>query len=362
MKIALILGTRPEIIKMSPLVRACEKHAIDYFILHTGQHYNYEMDQQFFDELELPKPRYNLNIGSKPYHEQIARMIQKISPILIKEKPTAVIVQGDTITVLAGALAANKLGITVVHHEAGLRSYDLKMMEEINRTLTDHISDYLCAPTKESVTHLRQEGIASKKIFLSGNTIVDAVMQHVQLADTKATILKNLKLDQRKYIIVTAHRAENVDDRERLQKILQGLELVAAATKLPIICPIHPRTQKNINQFKLTFPKGVTIVAALGYLDFLQLEAHAALIITDSGGIQEEACILHVPCVTIRDTTERPETIRTGMNMLAGVEPKKIQQAAQKMLTYKKTKWTNPFGRGHAGEKIIQHLKKVLPL
>ncbi len=360
MKIALILGTRPEIIKMSPLVRACEKHAIDYFILHTGQHYNHEMDQQFFDDLELPKPRYNLNIGSKPYHEQIATMIQKISAILIKEKPVAVVVQGDTNTVLSGALAANKLGIMVVHHEAGLRSYDLKMLEEINRTLTDHISDYLCTPTKETAKHLREEGIAKEKIFLSGNTIVDAVKQNLQLAAKKSTILKRFKLEPKKYIIATAHRAENVDDPERLNKVLRGLELVAASTELPVIYPIHPRTQKNIKKFKLTVPVGATIVAPLGYLDFLLLEANAALIITDSGGMQEEACILRVPCVTIRDTTERPETLHLGINILAGVEPEQIQKAVEKMLRFKKTKWINPFGRGDAGEKIIQYIKRCI--
>src|SRR3989338_4490775 len=246
MRLAIILGTRPEIIKMSPIIRICEEKNIDYFILHTGQHYSYEMDKKFFEDLEISQPAYNLNVGGQPYRKQIGNMTREIMAVLEKEKPDVVLVQGDTISVLAGALAANKLKIKIGHHEAGLRSHDLTMLEETNRIITDHISDYLFAPTDDALNNLYDEGITSDKVFLTGNTIVDAVSQNLALAEKKVDILEKLNLKKKNYILVTVHRSENVDNAIRLKGILKGLYLVARDLKLPIIYPIHPRTLKNI--------------------------------------------------------------------------------------------------------------------
>ncbi|OGZ34037.1 MAG: UDP-N-acetylglucosamine 2-epimerase [Candidatus Portnoybacteria bacterium RBG_19FT_COMBO_36_7] len=352
MKIALILGTRPEIIKMSPLIRELDKRNLDYFILHTGQHYDYEMDREFFEELDLPEPKYNLSVGRNEYRKQIGLMVQEISKILIKEKPDIAFVQGDTNSVLAGALAANKTGIKIAHHEAGLRSHDLSMLEETNRIITDHISDYLFAPTKNAVKNLKEEGLGKEKIFLTGNTIVDAIYQNIQLASKKNDILKKLYLKKGNYILVTAHRAENVDIRERLEGVLEGIALVGQYLKMPAIYPLHPRTSNNIKKFKLKIKPEIKIIEPLGYLEFLQLEANSKLIITDSGGLQEEASILKVPCVTVRDNTERPETIEAGINILAGAKPKKILKSA-KLILKKQKNWPNLFGDGHAAEKIL---------
>jgi UDP-N-acetylglucosamine 2-epimerase (non-hydrolysing) len=351
MSICIVIGTRPEIIKMAPLIRACQKKKLDFFILHTGQHYSYEMDRKFFDDLELPEPKYNLNVGGKEYRKQVGMMIREIMNVLTEEKPEIVFVQGDTNSVLAAALAANKLGIKIGHHEAGLRSHDLGMLEETNRIITDQISDYLFAPTRDAMKNLEDEGVSGHK-FLTGNTIVDAVKQNLLLSERKSEIMKMMGLKKKGFILVTAHRAENVDNKERLQGIINGLSLVHKETGLQVIYPIHPRTRKNLANFGIQVPETIMMVEPQGYLDFLKLEANAKLIITDSGGLQEEACILKVPCVTIRDNTERPETIEAGINILAGTAPEKILASAAKMLSYS-GKWTNPFGDGNAGEKII---------
>jgi UDP-N-acetylglucosamine 2-epimerase (non-hydrolysing) len=366
MSICIVIGTRPEIIKMAPLIRACEKKKLDYFILHTGQHYSYEMDRKFFEDLELKEPKYNLNVGGKEYRKQVGMMIREISEVLKKEKPEILFVQGDTNTVLAAALAANKLGIKIGHHEAGLRSHDLTMLEETNRIITDHIADFLFAPTLDAQKNIKDEGINHGKVFLTGNTVVDAVQQNLKLAEQKSRILKEMKLEKNEsrkeekgkgFILVTAHRAENVDKKERLEGILSGLALVGQKLGAKIIFPMHPRTKKNIEKFGLSVPKEVTVTEPLGYLDFLMLEANAKLIITDSGGLQEEACILKVPCVTVRDNTERPETVTAGINVLAGTEPEKILSSAIEILKRKK-KWANPFGDGKAGERIIETWQK----
>lgn len=353
MKACILLGTRPEIIKMTPLIRACENNDIDYYILHTGQHYSYEMDKKICEDLEIPQPKYNLKVGGQPYRKQVGKMIRSIMEILEKDTPDIVFVQGDTNSVLAGALAANKLGIKVGHHEAGLRSHDLTMLEETNRIITDHIADYMFAPTKDALRNLKEEGLSEDKTFYTGNTVVDAVMQNTKLAEEKTTIISDLELEKDGFILVTAHRAENVDVLKRLQGIIDGLILVEQFTKLPIVYPIHPRTKKMIEQYNIEIPRNIKLIDPVGYLEFLQLESNARIIITDSGGVQEEACIMNVPCVTIRDNTERPETIEAGSNILAGTEPNKILEATKKMLDKKETIWDNPFGDGNAGERII---------
>ena len=348
--IAIIVGTRPEIIKMSPIIRACEEDRIPYYLLHTGQHYSYEMDRVFFDELELPHADYNLDVGSGNHGEQTAKILQGIEKILMTRRTDVVLVQGDTNTVMAGALAAAKLHIPVGHVEAGLRSFDRRMPEEINRVVADHVSDLLFAPTDTARDNLLGEGIPGDKIHVTGNTIVDAVFQNLDIARRKGEVLDDLGITPGKYFLVTAHRAENVDDRSRLAGIIEGLRDIQEETGLPVILPIHPRTQKMLSTFGI--PTGsIRTIVPVGFLEFLQLEANARLVLTDSGGVQEETCILGVPCVTLRENTERPETLAVGSNMLAGTAPVSIAEAVRRMLG-SEARWTNPFGDGTAGRRI----------
>lgn len=355
MKLSIILGTRPEIIKMSPIIRKCQQNNLDFFILHTGQHYSYNMDKIFFEKLMLPTPEYNLEVGSGTQGEQTGKMIIEIEKILKKEDPDVVLVQGDTNTVIAGAITASKMGIKIGHVEAGLRSYDNTMPEEINRKLTDHCSDYLFAPTEKAKEILIKEGIPQDKIFFIGNTIVDAVYENLEIARNSGIKLSELGLEEKNYFIVTAHRQENVDNLGKLKGILKGLKRVKDKYGLPIIYPIHPRTKKMMKEFNLKFDF-LNLIEPVGFLDFLMLESKAKLILTDSGGVQEESCILGVPCVTLRENTERPETIEVGANMLAGTAEDRIIKNVENMLD-KKGNWKNPFGDGKAAEKIIATLK-----
>jgi len=355
MKISIILGTRPEIIKMSSIIQECQKRRIGYFILHTNQHYSKNLDKVFFNELKIPNPKYNLKVGSGTHAEETGKMLVGIEKILIKEKPDVVLVEGDTNTVLAGALAAAKLNIKIGHIEAGLRSYSREMPEEINRILTDHCSDFLFPPTKESKNILIKEGMLKNNIFIVGNTIVDAIKRNLKLANKKSKILKKLKIKKNEYFLFTAHRPENVDKKKEIKKILDGIKLVHKKFNLPIIYPIHPRSKKMIKKFKLNISNEIKLIEPIGYLDFLKLEANTRLVLTDSGGIQEETCIIKVPCVTLRKNTERPETLKVGSNILAGTSPQKILSSVSKMLM-KKNNWKNPFGDGKSGEKIIKVL------
>jgi len=326
MKISIVLGTRPEIIKMSSIINECEKLKLDYFILHTGQHYSHNMDKTFFQQLGLPEAKYNLGIGSGSHGEQTGKMLIGVERKLQKEKPDIVLVEGDTNTVLAGALAASKLGIRVGHVEAGLRSFDKIMPEETNRILTDHCSDFLFAPTPRAKQNLVKEGIPQKMIFITGNTIVDAVHLYTELLKDPEFIRQS-DLRYKNYFLVTIHRQENVDNMEKFARILQGLEWVEKEFHLPVVYPLHPR-----------------------------LEAGAKLVLTDSGGVQEETCVLGVPCVTLRDSTERPETLDVGSNVLAGTDPLKILKSVRLMIN-KKPDWENPFGDGTSGRRIIKILK-----
>lgn len=351
-KIAIVIGTRPEIIKMSPIIRECKRKKQDFFILHTGQHYSYNMDQIFFEQLELPKPKYNLKVGSGSHAEQTGRALIEIGQVLQKEKPDIILVEGDTNSVLAGALAAAKLHIKVGHVEAGLRTYDRIMPEEINRVLTDHISDFCFAPTEQSRHILLKEGIEENKIFVTGNTIVDAVYQNLELAQKKENILEQLGLKKKEYFLVTVHRQENVDNRDHFQGILSGLQHLGREYNMPVVYPIHPRSRKKMDEFELS-EDNIYLVDPQDLFGFLQLEQHAKVILTDSGGIQEETCILNVPCVTLRENTERPETVDIGSNLLVGTSPQKILNGVNFMINKKKD-WKNPFGDGTAGEKIIK--------
>lgn len=357
MKLSIVLGTRPEIIKMSPVIRECERLGLDYFILHTGQHYSYNMDRVFFEDLELPDARYNLDVGSGSHGWQTGKMLVGIEKVLKKEMPDVVLVQGDTNSVLAGALAAVKLGIKVGHVEAGLRSYDRRMPEEINRTLADHCSDYLFAPTEKSRRILLGEGVSKEKIFVTGNTVVDAVFQNLEIANRKRDVMNDLELRSKDYFLVTAHRQENVDNKARFAWILRGLKNIAEEFGLPLVYPVHPRSRKQMKEFGLQ-PDEVRLVEPVDFLSFLQLENNAKLVLTDSGGVQEETCVLGVPCVTLRDNTERPETVEVGSNVLAGADSDRILECA-KMMVLRENSWVNPFGEGDAGRKIVEELGRV---
>ena len=355
MKLSIVLGTRPEIIKFSPIIRECERLSLDYFILHTGQHYSYTMDRVFFEQLELPEAKYNLDVGSGSHAEQTGQMLIGIEKILRAERPDVVLVEGDTNTVLAGALAAVKLVIKVGHVEAGLRSYDRGMPEEINRVVADHCSDLLFAPTETSKQILLSEGIPQNQIFVTGNTVVDAIYQNLEIAKGRKNVVDTLGVTNGRYFLATVHRQENVDDEKRFRGIMKGLEMVREEFGFPVVYPIHPRARKQLKVFDIMV-KGITIIEALDYLSFLQLERKARLVLTDSGGVQEETCVMHVPCVTLRDNTERPETLAVGSNVLAGTDPYKIVKETGVMLSRKKN-WINPFGDGTAGKRIIQVLR-----
>ncbi len=355
--IAIVLGTRPEIIKMAPVIRECIKRSADYVLIHTGQHYSYELDSIFFKELGLPQANYALGVGSGTDAEQTSRMLVSIERALIKAEPDVVLVEGDTNSVFAGAFTATKRHIDVGHVEAGLRSYDRLMPEEVNRVLTDHISDFLFAPTKEAQNNLLAEGLPREKTFVTGNTIVDAVNQHVELAHKKeGTVLNKIGVEAKNYFLVTSHRQENVDRKSRFTGIINGLKLLYEEYNTPILFPMHPRTRNRISEFNLTL-EGITPLKPIGFLEFLALEANAKLVLTDSGGVQEETCILKVPCVTLRDNTERPETLAVGANLLVGVDPTEIFSGATTML-HKKRNWKNPFGDGRAGHRIMSILQQ----
>lgn len=360
MKVCIVVGTRPEIIKMSPIIRECVKGDIDFFILHTGQHYSYKLDKIFFEELRIPEPKYNLKVGSGSHGEETGKILIGTEKVLLKERVKITLVEGDTNSVLAGALASIKIGVKVGHVEAGLRSRDRKMPEEINRILVDHISDLLFAPTEIAEENLVKEGIERKHIYVTGNTIVDAVQQNLRIANEKSNILEKLSLRKEKYGVVTVHRQENVDKKRRFIDILKGLEEVYRETGLELIYPIHPRARKMIKKFRLELPKGIRMIEPLGYLDFLKLEANAKIVLTDSGGVQEETCILGVPCVTLRDNTERPETIRVGSNILTGTNPYTILKGVLEMLRRKRGEWENPFGDGRAGKRIFEIVRREI--
>ena len=358
MKIAFIIGTRPEIIKMSPLIDEVDKRGIDYILIHTGQHYDFEMSQQFFLDLELKEPDYNIGVGSDSHGKQTAVMMEGIEEVLLSEKPDIVLVQGDTNAVLAGALVAAKLHIAVGHVEAGLRSYDKTMPEEINRMVADVCTNLFFVPTEETAINLLFEGINPKDIFITGNTVVDACHRNLKIARKSSNIMSQLKLEG-DILSLTLHRAENVDDRERLENIVEALLKIEGLT---VVFPVHPRTVKTLKEFgmysQLEKAPHIKMIKPIGYLDFLILESNSKLMITDSGGIQEEAITLDVPCLTLRYNTERPETVYAGGNILVGSNTEKITSNVARILAddslYQRMKEApNPYGDGTASKKMV---------
>lgn len=351
--LAFVLGTRPEIIKLSPLIHECDERGLEFSLIHTGQHYSDNLDLVFFEQLELPEPDHHLEVGSASHGEQTGRMLAEIEGVLLEATPDVVFVQGDTNSVLAGALAASKLDCELGHVEAGLRSFDREMPEETNRVVADHVSDYLFVPTEQSRQYLLDEGRPEEDIVVTGNTVVDALYRNQELARDKSDVLSELGLQGESYFLMTAHRAENVDVEDRFRDLLSGVGAAASEHGVEVVYPIHPRAATRLEEFGLAVPDPIKLVEAQEYLDFLQLEAEADLILTDSGGVQEEACVLGVPCVTMRENTERPETVDVGANRLSGTDSTRIQAWVYEMLRTETT-WTNPFGDGTASKRILQ--------
>lgn len=368
MKIATVLGTRPEIIKMAPIIDEINKNNIDQIIIHTGQHYDEEMSDNFFRDLEIPTPDYNIQVGSGTHGKQTGRMMEGIEEILLKETPDIVLVQGDTNAVLAGALVCGKLHIAVGHVEAGLRSFDMTMPEEINRRVADICSSMYFIPTENSAVNLLAEGFSRKNLIITGNTVVDACFRHLEIAKKRGfeeESLRQLDIDNMDNILtLTMHRAENVDVKERVTNIIEALKEL---TDVNVIFPIHPRTKNMLEKFglfeELNNLEHIHIVKPIGYLDFLLLTFKSTLILTDSGGLQEEAITMNVPALTLRYNTERPETVTAGGNILVGSDKKAILENVNKILNDKEfadkmKNAVNPYGQGDAAKKTVESIKK----
>jgi UDP-N-acetylglucosamine 2-epimerase (non-hydrolysing) len=363
-KVMPIVGVRPQIIKSAPILHLLkEDEEVTLQLIHSGQHYDFEMSKVFFNELDLPDPLHNLGIGSGSQATQTARAMTRAERVIRKSKPDLVMVFGDANTTLGGALAAIKLHVPVCHVEAGLRSYDIIMPEEINRVLTDHCSQMLCAPTLEALKNLKKEGVKENSILLSGDTMYDALLQHKTDIE-KSTIVKDLGLTKEIYAVLTLHRAENVDDDERLTNIISA---IANLTEVKTVFPVHPRTKKRLRNTKLEKvlkqAPSVILTEPLGYFDILSLMKNSAVVLTDSGGMQKEAFLLHVPCVTLRYNTEWVETVKLGANKLAGAENKRILRETKEFLEDKNIKMKlkslpNPYGEGKASHKIVKDLKE----
>jgi UDP-GlcNAc3NAcA epimerase len=362
MKLVTILGARPQFIKAAPVSKALKQAGHREFLLHTGQHYDYNMSQVFFDELQLPQPDVNLGIGSGSHGEQTARMLIGIEQLLIQEKPDWVLVYGDTNSTLAGALAAVKLQLPLAHVEAGLRSYNRQMPEEHNRVLTDHCANLLLCPTKTAVNNLSKEGLpgnrAEIRVAWVGDTMYDAVLLFARLGGQRSHILRELGINSGEYLLATVHRQENTDNIQRLEGILEGLR----RSELPVIFPAHPRTRARLLELGLLEElKGsnLRLIEPLGYLDMLVLEQNAQRILTDSGGMQKEAFFFSVPCITLRDETEWIETVQSGWNILAGTQSEKIEATLHAPIPDGSAP-PKIFGDGHAAKKIATNLTKAI--
>ncbi len=367
MKIATILGTRPEIIKMAPIIDEISKRDIEQVVIHTGQHYDEEMSDNFFKDLEIPTPDYNIHVGSGTHGKQTGLMMKGIEEVLLVEKPDIVLVQGDTNAVLAGALVASKLHIAIGHVEAGLRSFDMTMPEELNRRVADVATTMYFIPTEQSAINLLAEGFSHKNLFITGNTVVDACFRHLEIAKKRGfedESLEGLDIDNLDNILtLTMHRAENVDVKERVVNIIDALKELS---DMNIIFPIHPRTKNTLENFglfeELNNLSHVHIIKPLGYLDFLLLTSKSTLILTDSGGLQEEAITLNVPALTLRYNTERPETVAAGGNILVGSDKDSILENARKILSDeefadKMKNAINPYGRGDSAKSTVDAIE-----
>jgi UDP-GlcNAc3NAcA epimerase len=359
MTVLLIVGTRPQIIKSVPILKEAVKQKLDIQLIHTGQHYDYTLSQIFFEELSPPAPVANLNVGSGSHVFQTAEIMNRLEKHLLEKKPSLVLIPGDTNSALAGALASVKLGVSVAHLEAGARSYDMHMAEEINRRLIDHCSQMLFAPTRKCKENLEQESVRGE-IYLTGDTMYDVFVNSKDKVD-QSDIVDKLNLADKEFAILTTHRAENVDDSAKLKGVLHAVQ----STQMPILFPIHPRTKNKLNETGISLnDTNIRAIDPVGYIEMLALLKHSKIAITDSGGLQKEAFWSQVPCITIRDRTEWTETIDLGINFITDVDPVKITQTLKHIKdNYSEIKsrfQTNPYGEGNASTKIIEILKDKL--
>ena len=359
MKIVTVAGARPNFMKIAPLMDAFRAEpAIDPVLVHTGQHYDEKMSDLFFRELGIPEPDENLGVGSGSHAAQTAQIMTKFEPVLLEHKPDAVLVVGDVNSTIACGLVAVKLGIRLIHVEAGLRSFDRTMPEEINRVLTDAISDLLFCTEPSGVDNLRREGIPDEKVHLVGNLMIDTLLKNRAKAE-QSDVLDQLGLSGGGYAALTLHRPSNVDDPAAMERIFDALEVIGR--DLPMVFPIHPRTRKNLEQSSLgeraRKMKNLQLIDPVGYLDFLKLTSSARLVLTDSGGVQEETTILQVPCLTLRDNTERPVTATEGSNQLVGTRTERILEGYRSVLANgERSGRVPPMWDGHAAGRIVQVL------
>jgi UDP-GlcNAc3NAcA epimerase len=357
--IFLIVGTRPQIIKSTPVIKEAIKQGLDIKIIHTGQHYDPSLSKIFFEELSPPEPFANLNVGSGSHIYQTAEIMLRLEKLLVEEKPSLVVVPGDTNSALAGAITSIKMGFQLTHLESGARSYDMKMAEEINRRLIDHCAQTLFAPTINCKMNLEQESVTGK-IYMVGDTMYDVFVNFSGKAD-KSDITHKLDLTNNEYAILTTHRAENVDDPSKLKKMLQAIQTL----EIPIIFPAHPRTKQRLKENGISLDNtNIRIIDPVGYIEMLSLLKHAKIAITDSGGLQKEAFWSKTPCITIRDRTEWTETVDLGVNFITDIDPTRITQALKQIQNnYSEIKamfTVNPFGDGKASEKIVKVLKEKI--
>ena len=351
MKILSIVGARPQFIKAAQVSNKIRKNNTE-ILIHTGQHYDENMSDIFFNQLDIPKPDFNLEIGSAKHGVQTAKMLRKIEKYILEIKPDFVLVYGDTNSTLAGSLAASKQLYPVIHIEAGLRSYNKDMPEEINRIITDHIAELLFCPTRNAVNNLNKEGIKEGVEFV-GDVMYDAVINNIKIANKQSNILKKLELRKEKYFLATVHRAENTNKKSNLKNIVDAFNQV----NIKIVIPFHQKKKKYMKKFDLNFKENVIVVEPVSYLDMLKLEDNAKKILTDSGGIQKEAYFLKTPCITLRDNTEWVETIKNGWNIIVGNDKHKIIRALSKRTPINYD--SKIFGNGKASDKIVNYIEDL---
>lgn len=363
LKVISIVGARPNFMKVAPIVEAMKRREQEFtpLVVHTGQHYDSMMSDAFFRDLEMPVPDVYLGVGSGSHAAQTAAVMERFEPGVLQEKPDWVLVVGDVNSTLACALVCVKLGIKVAHVEAGLRSRDRTMPEEINRLLTDQIADLLFTPSQNADENLRAEGIPAERICFVGNVMIDSLFKHLARA-RESNIRKALEVANKDYAVLTLHRPSNVDEPETFARILGALEEIAQ--QIPIVFPVHPRTRKTIAEFgfgdRIETSAGLRLIDPLGYLDFLSLYSGARLVLTDSGGIQEETTVLGIPCLTLRENTERPITVELGTNTIVGSNPKKITTAAFAALngSIRSNSKVPPLWDGHTADRILDSLTR----
>lgn len=356
-KVLNIVGARPNFMKVAPIIRAMRQRPdeISQLLVHTGQHYDDSMSGSFFRDLEIAEPDIHLNVGSGTHAGQTARIMLGFEPVLTEHRPDWIVVVGDVNSTLACALVASKVGVRTAHVEAGLRSFDRTMPEEINRVLTDRLSDLLLTPSRDADANLIREGIDTHRIYRVGNVMIDTLYQQLERSRT-SPVLDSLELQPGEFAVLTLHRPVNVDNAASLERIFSALDDVSRMVR--IVFPVHPRTRARIDEFGIAMPSGIRMIEPLGYLDFLRLWSNSKMVLTDSGGIQEETTALGVPCLTLREHTERPITIQEGTNRLVGTDPEKIVSAASEIMTRREGAALRApeLWDGHSAERVVDAL------